>query len=74
MPGGIPADLQPAVAAARSLRTVETFEITLSADSAYSDPNGFLDFSHAGMEKRRDVGRTIAFSQLSPFFNGQRAA
>jgi NTE family protein len=73
-PGGIPADLQPAVAAARSLKTVETFEITLSADSAYSDPNGFRDFSHAGMKKRRDVGRTIALSQLSPFFIGQRAA
>ena len=66
VPGGLPAGL---AAKANKYKRVETVEISFSGDAGYEDQNGFRDFSHDGVEKRRAAGREIALKTLRPIFN-----
>jgi len=63
-PGGLPQELKEPVKAARNLKTVETFEITLAEDTTYSDPNGFRDFSREGIERRCKIGHDLTHDAL----------
>lgn len=71
VPGGPPAELQ---AKANKYKRVETVEISFSGDAGYEDQNGFRDFSHDGVERRRAAGYKIARETMRKVFNLKAAA
>jgi len=50
------------------LKRVTPIEIMLSADTDYSDEDGFRDFSQQGIERRRKAGHQIALEKLRKYF------
>lgn len=71
VPGGLPASL---AAKANKYKRVETVEISFSGDAGYEDQNGFRDFSHDGVERRRATGYKIAHEILQAVFELKAAA
>lgn len=62
----VPPDEEPeARATLQKYKPVTTVQILLSEDSDYAEPDGFRDFSRAGIERRRARGYEIAHSSLS---------
>jgi NTE family protein len=71
VPGGLPAEL---AAKANKYKRVETVEISFSGDAGYEDQNGFRDFSHDGVERRRATGYKITRETMRKVFNLKAAA